>query len=209
MTVSPTAIRGARPTSSFPWPEALQRIDFRAFPCVLQRAVSIAPDSRSLQDKVVQTKPLAAMQTELLALRAKHTNSTQQVAAAALTPPRSGKKKGRGASKTGRQFANGAEVLRLLDQGEILINGQDEQGRTPLLWATVHGMDELVALLLAQVGSALPAVSWRQTSSMIAHHDRFAAVCSGPRTGRARTSRTEQAWHHFTWRALHRPSPVC
>eukprot|EP01051_Picozoa_sp_SAG22_P008913 SAG22_NODE_708_length_7748_cov_3.772650_3_plen_662_part_00 len=114
-----------------------------------ERALSIAPESEQLQDKVSFTRPMASMQAELLALRQAAGSATQQVATAALTPPRKGKAK-LARSASGRQFVNGAEVLRLLDQGQILINGQDEQGCTPLFWATVHGMDDLVALLLAQ-----------------------------------------------------------
>ena len=118
-----------------------------------ERAFAIAPACEALKDKVEQTKPLAAMQNELTELRSKQNSFTSQIAAAALSPPRRGKSALRdckGANSSATHFINGAEVLRLLDQGSIQINEQDEHGRTPLLWATVHGMDDLVKLILSQ-----------------------------------------------------------
>ena len=49
-------------------------------------------------------------------------------------------------NSNGQRLVNAAEVLRLLDKGELAINAPDEAGRTPLLWAAAHGLDELLRL---------------------------------------------------------------
>ena len=125
-------VEGERACRAEAWGDALAAFEF---------ARSLAPQSEALRGKAAQLRPLAKMQAELDALRAERATATGQVAAAALTPPRR-----RGRAGGGQRLVNAAEVLRLLDKGELAINAPDEAGRTPLLWAAAHGLDELLRL---------------------------------------------------------------